>query len=510
MEANFSCLQSSSPLNFQGGNSALSEATQVMGKADCIDSGLSREKETLSKVKAIWKGNGREEVDRLLEKGIITTRLIAGMSKMSKGLWSTVIFGRAREIMEIYKKSHSMFTHGKCFFLSLIDDFIKEIIRIYQPSACRSLYKHLRLPDVSPHINNNKDFFDQFNHYGKEFTDNQFPEHLISVDWDLLSTEGCESALSALNGNTSIMMRGGDSTIIKILRKGLKPFIQNKKIRNNLIEKVIDLVKEEDENENSDRLGTLYLFCIPKEIIGSKERNFVYLSHAYGKPCDHYEGSPVEIIEGLQSKTIQKVCSGQARILTGPLANCKGARIFRLTRHASQRRKEIKMKFRNFIEEAQKEDREVSSQEKQAAIFYKLAAKQGDADAEFNLGCCYRKGKGIKRNEEKAFKYLQRAADKGHKDAEVSLNLMVDTLLEGKRAKKDQRKQIELLTFLTNKGNTEAQCKLAGFYAYGEFVEQDLAKAASLFKRAAEQGHPNANRWFETLMNEKLESFLPD
>lgn len=469
---------------------------------DSMDPSLEKEKEKLNTVKALWKDNSQEEVDRLSKKGIVADR-ISG----AKDLWPTVILGRAHEIMEIYKNSHIMFSHGKCFFLSMIDDFIKESIRIHQPSACRSLYKHMRFPGVSSDINNNLDFFDKFKPYEKKFTDNQFADHLISVDWDLLSQESTESALSAVTCDDSIMMRGewGHFDKIKrILRKNLKPFFQNKNIRKDLIQKVIELVQKVNEKRNKARLGALYLFCIPKDTVGSKDRNFVYLSHKYGKPCDHYEGDLVKTIEGLQSKTVEKVCAGQARILSGPLSNCKGARIFRLEQHSGKRQK-LKMKFKKMIEDAQKEDKEVSFLEKQKVIFYKAAAQQGDTEAQFNLGSCYHQGKGVKRNEKKAFKYLQMAADKDHQDAHVLLNSIVNSLLEEKNSNKNQKKQVELLTFFANKGNAMALFKLAGLYVYGEFVEQDLSKATSFFKRAAEKGHPDAKECVMALMNSNLQ-----
>ena len=52
---------------------------------------------------------------------------------------------------------------------------------------------------------------------------------------------------------------------------------------------------------------------------------------------------------------------------------------------------------------------------------YELAAEQGDADAQFNLGDFYEKGHGIEKDYEKAKEYYQLASDQGHAKARAKL-----------------------------------------------------------------------------------------
>jgi|TARA_B110000967_G_scaffold6241_1_gene6254 TPR repeat protein len=52
------------------------------------------------------------------------------------------------------------------------------------------------------------------------------------------------------------------------------------------------------------------------------------------------------------------------------------------------------------------------------------AAKQGDADAQFNLGIMYDIGEGVPENNAEAVKWYRKAADQGHAKAQFNLGLM--------------------------------------------------------------------------------------
>ena len=45
------------------------------------------------------------------------------------------------------------------------------------------------------------------------------------------------------------------------------------------------------------------------------------------------------------------------------------------------------------------------------------AAELGDAQAQHNLGCCYRCGEGVHKDAEKAVEWLRKAASQGHAGA---------------------------------------------------------------------------------------------
>ena len=66
----------------------------------------------------------------------------------------------------------------------------------------------------------------------------------------------------------------------------------------------------------------------------------------------------------------------------------------------------------------------VTENDQLAVYWYKRAAEQALADAEFNLGIMYKKGAGIKQDHEKAAEWRQRAVEQGHAAAQSSLGLM--------------------------------------------------------------------------------------
>ena len=81
--------------------------------------------------------------------------------------------------------------------------------------------------------------------------------------------------------------------------------------------------------------------------------------------------------------------------------------------------------------------------------WYRNAAEQGHAVAQYNLGCCYDNGTGVEQSDEEAAKWYHEAAEQGHADAQFMLGLR---------------------------------------YAHGEGVEQSTEEAAKWFRKAAEQG----------------------
>ena len=65
--------------------------------------------------------------------------------------------------------------------------------------------------------------------------------------------------------------------------------------------------------------------------------------------------------------------------------------------------------------------REASTYESNAFNTKKLAADQGCADAQFNLGVCYHKGEGVEKNPTKAVRYYKLAVDQGNAVAQDAL-----------------------------------------------------------------------------------------
>ena len=77
-------------------------------------------------------------------------------------------------------------------------------------------------------------------------------------------------------------------------------------------------------------------------------------------------------------------------------------------------------------------------------------AEQGDATAQFSLGCCYGKGQGVKQDYTEAFMWYRLSAQQG---------------------------------------NANAQANLGHLYDKGTGVSQDYAEAAKWYRLSAEQGN---------------------
>ena len=60
----------------------------------------------------------------------------------------------------------------------------------------------------------------------------------------------------------------------------------------------------------------------------------------------------------------------------------------------------------------------------EAAKWYRLAAEQGDAHAQFNLGASYTAGRGVPQNDAEAVKWYRLAAEQGDSLAQFNLGAM--------------------------------------------------------------------------------------
>ena len=56
--------------------------------------------------------------------------------------------------------------------------------------------------------------------------------------------------------------------------------------------------------------------------------------------------------------------------------------------------------------------------------YLKLAAEQGNPEAQFQLAVCYFRGNGVEENIEEHLKWLKRAADQGHQKAIEALEMI--------------------------------------------------------------------------------------
>ena len=150
----------------------------------------------------------------------------------------------------------------------------------------------------------------------------------------------------------------------------------------------------------------------------------------------------------------------------------------------------------------------MAQDEGEAVRWFRRAADQGDdATAQFALGVMHSAGRGVRQDEGEAVRWFRRAADQGHADAQYAIGLIYDPdSAEADAQAFEQGDQVTFDQFTTvvqdegeaarwfrraaDQGHTEAQFALFGMYSEGRGVAQDKGEAARWFRRAIGQGVP--------------------
>ena len=116
-----------------------------------------------------------------------------------------------------------------------------------------------------------------------------------------------------------------------------------------------------------------------------------------------------------------------------------------------------------------------------AVAIWRPLAEAGDADAAFNLGQAYRLGKGVVIDLAQAQNWLERAARKGHVDAQTTLGLLL--FQNGNRVS-----AIRWLSLAAEAGEARALLMVGTALYNGDGVPEDPVKAYAYVSRAAAQG----------------------
>ena len=117
---------------------------------------------------------------------------------------------------------------------------------------------------------------------------------------------------------------------------------------------------------------------------------------------------------------------------------------------------------------------------------FRLAAEQGDAEAQCGLGEMYYGGEGVPQDYAEAIKWWKISAEQGHEGAQNNLGLMY---IRGKGVTQDYEKSAKWFRLAAEQGNVNAQWYLGNMQRDGVGVIQDYKEAVSWFRKAAEQGH---------------------
>ena len=128
----------------------------------------------------------------------------------------------------------------------------------------------------------------------------------------------------------------------------------------------------------------------------------------------------------------------------------------------------------------------------EAVKWYRKAAEQGDADAQNRLGDCYYCGRGIGKNFQEAVRWYRKAGDQGNAEAQYNMGYCYHNGRIGGCT--DYVEAAKWYHEAALKGHVNAQYMLGFCYKYGEGVNQDYVEAAKWYRKAAEQGYEKA-KW---------------
>ena len=118
---------------------------------------------------------------------------------------------------------------------------------------------------------------------------------------------------------------------------------------------------------------------------------------------------------------------------------------------------------------------------------FKKGVKEGDADAQYNLGYMYENGEGVEGDYVIAAEWYEKAVAQGHAKAQNNLAFLYR---KGYGVPQDIAKAMELYEKAAGQGCAIAQINLGYLYEYGTEIGQDYVKAAEYFGKAAKQGNP--------------------
>ena len=116
-----------------------------------------------------------------------------------------------------------------------------------------------------------------------------------------------------------------------------------------------------------------------------------------------------------------------------------------------------------------------------AVSIWRPLAEKGDADAQFNLGQAYRLGRGVAINLAAAQSWFERAADKGHVDAQTTLGLLL--FQNGNHIA-----GLRWLKAASDQGEPRAMLVYGTALFNGDGTPQDPILGYALVSRAAAQG----------------------
>ncbi len=125
----------------------------------------------------------------------------------------------------------------------------------------------------------------------------------------------------------------------------------------------------------------------------------------------------------------------------------------------------------------------------QAAAWFRKAAEQGYAQAQYWLGSCYYNGYGVTQDYTQAVAWYRKAAEQGIAEAQCWLGVCYGA---GQGVTKDDTQAVAWIRKAAEQGYAVAQYVLGMCYERGDGVTQDYTQAVAWYRKAVEQGDAGA------------------
>ena len=120
-----------------------------------------------------------------------------------------------------------------------------------------------------------------------------------------------------------------------------------------------------------------------------------------------------------------------------------------------------------------------------AATWFRIAAKQGNVNAQIMLGGMYFQGKGVLEDDAEAVKWYRLAAEQGHVDAQFILGYRY---ARGNGVPENDTEAVKWYRMAAEQGSAAAQFNLGSMYRNGQGVPQDFIECYKWYNLAAAQG----------------------
>lgn len=128
----------------------------------------------------------------------------------------------------------------------------------------------------------------------------------------------------------------------------------------------------------------------------------------------------------------------------------------------------------------------------EAMRWYRMAADHGSAPAQYAVGSIYEHGQSVVQDYGEALRWYRMAAAQGNTRAEVNLG---NLYLSGQGVAKDPAEAYRQFKLAADQHDPDGEFNLGVLYANGVGVRKDMATARSLMNQAAQQGDQDARAW---------------